>query len=278
MKTLIRVGAWGRGLFLALVLATAVPALDGCSSLNLFTLGDDVKLGQQIDAEIRANPGQYPILNNEPIRSYLQGIVDNIVAAPTIKYRGTFTYKVTVIDDPKTINAFATPGGYIYVYTGLLKFLDNEAALAGVLGHEVAHAEQRHGTQHMTKAMGLEMILAIALGNNPGQLAQTVGNAAGFVAMMKNSRDDETESDNLSFEYLRSTPYWPGAITLFFDKMAGDGVTGRASTLEQWTSTHPMPQDRVDNVKRLIRENSIAAPTEANLMRENYRRMMRQLR
>jgi predicted Zn-dependent protease len=256
----------------------AVPVLDSCGGLNLFTINDDAKLGQQIDAEIRNNPGQYPILNNEPIRGYLQGIVDKITAAPTVKYRGTFPYRVTVINDPATINAFATPGGYIYVYTGLLKFVDNEATLAGILGHEIAHAEERHGTEHMTTQLGLETILGIALGNNPSGLAQSVGNAAGFLAMMKNSRDDETQADTRSFEYLRSTPYWPGAITLFFEKMASGATTGGASTLEQWSSTHPMPQDRVDNVKKLIRDNNIPAPTESSLMRENFRRQMRQLK
>ena len=269
-------GAWKRGLLLALVIATAVPVLESCG-INLFTINDDSKLGQQIDAEIRGNPGQYPILNNEPVRSYLQGIVDKIVTAPTVKYRGTFPYRVTVINDPATVNAFATPGGYIYVYTGLLKFVDNEATLAGILGHEIAHAEERHGSEHMTNQLGVEALLGIVLGNNPGQLAQTVGNAAGFVAMMKNSRDDETEADTRSFEYLRSTPYWPGAITLFFEKMSSE-TTGRTSTLDNWTSTHPMPQDRVENVRRLIRENNIPAPTEASLMRENYRRVMRQLK
>lgn len=245
--------------------------------VNIFSINDDASFGKQMDQEIRSNPSQYPILQNEGVRSYVQGIVNKIIQSPQIKYRGTFPYTVTIINDDKTINAFATPGGYIYVYTGLLRFLEDEATLAGVIGHEIAHAEERHGTEHMTQALGADVALQIALGNNTNRLAQIAGNAAVLLATLRNSRSDELEADTRSFGYLKTTPYYPGAISYFFEKMLRQ--TGqRESKLEEWTSTHPTSQDRIDNVNKLVRENQVAAPTPTALMRTTYQSMLRQLR
>jgi predicted Zn-dependent protease len=246
--------------------------------VNLFTINDDVAFGRQMDQEIKANPQEYPILNNESVRGYVQGIVDRILQSPDIKYRGTFPYTVTVINDDATINAFATPGGYIYVYTGLLRFLDNEASLAGVIGHEIAHAEERHGTEHLTQQLGFDVALQIALGNNPSRLAQIAGNAAALLAMLRNSRSDELEADTRSFGYLRSTPYFPGSIKYFFEKMENQPGATTGGKLEEWTSTHPTGSDRVTNINTLLRDNNIPAPTPASLMADNYRTMLRQLR
>jgi len=249
----------------------------GCGALNLFTINDDINFGKQMDAEIRANPNEYPILNNETVRSYVQGIVNRIVQAPEVEYRGRFAYTVTIINDDRTINAFATPGGYVYVYTGLLRFVDNEATLAGILGHEIAHAEERHGTEHMTTSLGADMALQVALGKNPSRLAQVAGNAAVLLGTLKNSRSDELEADTRSFSYLKSVGYYPGSIKYFFEKMLSRG--GRSvGVLDNWASTHPTSEDRVDNMNRLLREYNVAAPTPAQLLTEQYRTAMRPLR
>jgi len=88
---------------------------------NLFTASDDVTLGKQLDSSIVANPKEYPILNSPTHTQYVQNIVDQILQSPEIKYKGTFPYKIKIINT-STINAFAAPGGYLYVYKGLLKF------------------------------------------------------------------------------------------------------------------------------------------------------------
>jgi predicted Zn-dependent protease len=252
-------------------------ALTGCGA-NLFSINDDVKLGQQTDQEIRSHPAEYPILNNSTVTGYVQGVVNRIIQSPQIKYRGTFPYKVTIINDDKTVNAFATPGGYIYVYTGLLKFLDDEASLAGVLGHEIGHSELRHGTQQMTAQMGAEALLSIVLGNNPTALAQTAGNAALLLGMLKNSRDDEDQADGQSFAYLRTTQYYPGAIKSFFEKMLrmSGGQTGGA--LNRWTSTHPLDNDRLQHINDLLKQNNVPPPTAASMAAAPYQQIIRQLR
>jgi len=262
------------GIFYAFLI-TLVSGVVACG-VNLFTVNEDIQFGQQMDQEIRSNPAEYPILQNESVRGYLQNIVNRIVQAPQIKYRGRFPYKVTVINDDRTVNAFATPGGYVYVYTGLLRFLDNEATLAGVLAHEVAHAEERHGTEHMTQQLGADVALSIALGNNPSRLAQIAGNAAALLALLRNSRTDELEADTRSFEYLRSTGYWPGAIRYFFEKI-GQGRSS-SSVLEEWTSTHPTDEARMENINKLVRDYQIPAPTASSLGTDSYRTMLRQLR
>lgn len=261
-----------------MVLTTAALAGLAACGINLFTLDQDASMGQQMDKEIRANPREYPVLQNEAVRGYVQGIINKIVQSPQIKYRGKFPYTVTIINDDKTINAFCTPGGYIYVYTGLLRFLDNEASLAGVLGHEIAHAEERHGTEHMTQALGADIALQIALGNNASKLEQVAGNAAVLLATLRNSRSDEMEADTRSFAYLQSTNYYPGAIKIFFEKMVSAQGSRPPSKLEEWTSTHPTSQDRLDNINNLLRQANTPAPNASSLVAEPYKKMLKQLR
>ena len=264
-----------RTTFIALI--AGLCTLVACG-LNVYSVDQDASFGKQMDQEIRSSPQEYPILNNEGVRSYVQGVVNKIVQAPTIKYRGKFPYTVTIINDDKTINAFCTPGGYIYVYTGLLRFLDNEASLAGVLGHEIAHAEERHGTEHLTQALGADVALQVALGNNPGRLEQIAGNAAVLLATLRNSRSDEMEADTRSFEYLRTTNYYPGAIAFFFKKMVEAQGKRTPSKIEEWTSTHPTSQDRLDNLNQLMKNANTPPPSSANLMADSYKNMLRQLR
>ena len=244
-----------------------------CSNINIFPVSEDKALGASLDAEIRSNPREYPILRNTTAQAYVQRIIDRVVAAPDVKYRGTFAYTVEIINDEKTINAFCTPGGYIYVYTGLLNMLDNEAALAGVLGHEIAHAELRHSTSRMTKAYGVQLLLDLALGNDPNHMVELAANAFAGLGLLKNSRSDELEADEFSFRYLRSTPWYPGGIKFFFDKVKDR----RAGDLERLFSTHPLPQDRIEATNERLRSNNIPTPTEAQLNSRAYAEFKRSI-
>ena len=244
----------------------------GCASigLNLFSDADDVKLGQQMAQEIRKNPKEYPVLQNRPdVNEYVKTVGTKILSSPAITKRGIYHYQFEIIHDDKTINAFATPGGYVYVYTGLLKFVDNEATLAGVLGHEIAHAERRHATKRLTKYYGVELILGIALGENPSQIQSIVANMFTNLAFLKNSRDDEAEADEYSIRYLRSTPYYPGAIKYFFEKIGNEGKSS-GSGFERLLSTHPLPKDRIEHVDDLLKDPGIPQPSESNVFEKRY--------
>lgn len=259
---------WNRQGLVAIVLYAGI--LTACG-MNLFSDQDDVALGKQLDEEIRSKPNEYPILRGHPeVNAYVVNITNAILQSPDVKKRNVYPYKVEIIADDNTVNAFCTPGGYIYVYTGLIKFLDNEAALAGVIGHEIAHAELRHATERITAAYGVQAVLALALGQNPSMVEQVAANLFTNLGFLKNSRDDEMDADNNSMSYLRATKYYPGGIIYFFDKInvQSKNPPGQLETL---FLTHPPSQARADNVKEQMRAWNTPPPTESNLFTNQYR-------
>ncbi|MGB2867027.1 MAG: M48 family metalloprotease [Bacteroidota bacterium] len=262
---------WLRRPVWAIVIAFSSLGCSGSLGLNIFPDSKDIELGKQVDAEIRKDPKDYPLLTNRPdIKAYVAGVGKKILDSPEIKKRGIYAYQFEIIKDDSTVNAFCTPGGYVYVYTGLLKFLDNEASLAGVIGHEIAHAERRHATRRMTTQLGYQALLAIVLGQSPKELEQVAGNLFTGLALLKNSRSDEEEADTYSFKYLQSTEYYPGAIKYFFEKVQAGKNGARGGTLERFLSTHPLPQDRFDHVEHMLTEAGNPLATEQNLFSKRY--------
>ena len=238
---------------------------------NIFSDDQDIKLGQQMDQEIRKNTKEYPILQGHPeVKAYIMNVGNKVLASPDITKRGIYAYTYEVIDQDSVINAFCTPGGYIYVYTGLLKFVDDEATLAGVMGHEIAHAERRHASKRMTKAYGAQILLSLVLGENPSQVAEITANLFTGLALLANSRSDESEADEYSLKYLSHTPYYPGAIAHFFEKMKSKQGSGGGGSLQRLLSTHPLDQDRIDHVSGLLNQMGNPKPTESNLMAQKY--------
>ncbi|MDG1482328.1 MAG: M48 family metalloprotease [Myxococcota bacterium] len=223
-------------------------SLIGCSpssgtifdGINLFTIADDITLGQQLRDEIAASPADFPILDEAEYPEayeHIYQIRDEILATGEVIYADEFAWETYIIDDPDTLNAFAAPGGYIYVYTGLIEFLEYEDELAGVMGHEIAHADQRHSTQQLTKAYGLSSLIGLVLGEEPGLLAEL---AAGL-ANLNFSRADESESDDYSVEYLCETPWAADGAAGFFEKLESGGVP-------EFLSTHPSSDTRVEDI------------------------------
>ena len=218
--------------------------LSSCSifnNVNFFSVEQDAEFGAQVAKEIESNPSQYPILpekGNEQIYSYIRGLRNQILNSGTIKHRDEFAWDIKIIDDDNTLNAFCTPGGYIYVYTGLIKFLDTEDQLIGVIGHEIAHADMRHSTKQLSKTYGSSMLLGILLGDNYGMLQDIAVGISGLAF----SRSDEKEADSKSVEYLCKTKYNAAGAAGFFQKMEGQ------STPPEFLSTHPNPGDRVKDI------------------------------
>lgn len=243
-------------LHLLIVLTAISISFSGCGSsqggggLNLFTPEQDLELGQQVKKEIESNPKEYPILSeqeNKEVYAYIRKITDRILNSGEVAYRNEFAWEVKIIDDDETLNAFCTPGGFIYVYTGLIKFLDSEDQLAGVMGHEIAHAALRHSTRQMTKIYGLSALVSIATGNSePGMIEQV---ALGLINL-KFSRGHETEADAHSVKYLCPTSYKADGAAGFFRKIGGE------SSPPAFLSTHPNPGDRVNDIRRKSQELS----------------------
>lgn len=220
--------------------------IQSCSNgggVNIFSVDDDKELGAQIDAEILADPATYPILSEttyDEAYDLLYDIRDRILASGEIIYTSEFTWKLRIIHDDEILNAFCTPGGYIYVYTGLIKYLENEAQLAGVMGHEMAHADLRHSTDQLTQQYGISILLSIILGENTSVLADI---AAGL-ASLAFSRSDESQADEYSVIYLCPTEYYAAGAAGFFEKIEADG----AASPPEFLSTHPNPDNRIEAI------------------------------
>lgn len=229
---------------LTLTLASCSEKNPDDDSFNVFGIKDDIELGKQTVAEIEKNPTEYPILNEAqyPVAyGHLRRITKTILDGGKVYYRNEFEWKTKIIKNDDVLNAFCTPGGYIYVYTGLIKYLDNETQLAGVMGHEIAHADRRHSTDQLTKVYGISTLLGVLLGNNPGLLAEI----ATSVVSLKFSRDNETEADKYSVIYLYATEYDGRGAKYFFEKLLKEG----SSRVPEFLSTHPNPENRVQNIE-----------------------------
>ncbi len=159
------------------------------------------------------------------------------------------------------MNAFATPGGYMYFYTGLIKFLDNEAELGGVMGHEMTHAAKRHSTNQLTKVYGLQLLISIVLGQNPNMLAQMAADIASGLAALAFSRDHEYQADEYSVKYLYQTSYDARGVAGFFEKLDSQ------SNPPEFLSTHPNPGNRVEKINEIWQ--SLGGKT-GNVYQERY--------
>lgn len=230
------------------------------TGVNLFSDQDEVALGQQFDSEIKANPKEYPIYNKKPqVKKYIkERIFDHVLQSPEVQKETVYNYQLEIIENDSTLNAFAVPGGYVYLYTGLINYLDSEAALAGVIAHEIAHVERRHATQRITNAYGLQLLANLALGNNPSQISVIVANLFSGLTLLANSRSAEDESDKYAVIYLQSTRYYPGGVKFFFEKLRDDGkVSSGGGGIATFLSTHPDPVDRINTTEQRLKESGL---------------------
>jgi predicted Zn-dependent protease len=210
----------------------------------LFSIEDDKALGQQLEQEIANNPQEYPILDRSQYPSaygYLERMKDEILSSGKVVYAEQFDWKLYIVQDDQTLNAFCAPGGYIYVYTGLIKYLDNASSLAGVLGHEMAHADERHSVNQMSKMYGIEILTQVALGQNSSEAV----NISKALVGLKFSRSDESEADKRSVEYLCNTKYHHDGTAQFFIKMQEEG----GEQPPEFLSTHPSHENRIQEIK-----------------------------
>ena len=237
--------AWS--LMAAIALLLAVLSCDKDTGINFFTLQQDIEFGDQMDSIIRANPADYPIL--DPVKyadayRFMNDMKNEILKSDDFVHKDDFNFEVTIIDKD-ILNAFAVPGGRLYFYTGLMKYLDDEASLAGVLGHEMAHADRRHSTEQMTKSAGVAALLSVLAGKDKSQLEELAAGLAQGLTSLQFSRANEAEADEYAVRYLADTKYHPLALTEFFEKLKDDGKT---SETVQFLSTHPSDDSRIQDI------------------------------
>ncbi|MEY4002437.1 MAG: hypothetical protein RIT07_479 [Bacteroidota bacterium] len=231
-------------LLLALIAVSMIGLFQACrdkdGSINIFTIQDDLNLGLQVADELENDPN-VQVLDSAAYPAaykYLYNLRDSILVHNELNYEKEFVWRIRIIKDDTTLNAFCAPGGYIYFYTALIKYLESEDELAGVMGHEMAHADLRHSTDALTRQYGLSVLFDIVFGKDKGQLVRI----ASQIKLLQYSRENESASDMYSVTWLYPTAYNAKGAAGFFQKLIDQGQTGGAP---QWLSTHPNPDNRV---------------------------------
>lgn len=216
---------------------------------NLFSRDKDVELGKQYSAEVSK---QLPLLpESDPLTRYIEGLGQQLVAvAPAPRY--PFTFHVV---NQKEINAFALPGGPIYINVGTIQAADNESEIAGVMGHEMGHVIMRHSTAAASKELfarfGLS-VFGMLFGQGAGGSA--LEGAANFGVgsyFLKNSRTAESQADMIGTDLMYDAGYDPHQMAAFFEKLEKEDKAGNSS-VAQFFSDHPNPGNRAEAVSREV--------------------------
>jgi predicted Zn-dependent protease len=222
----------------------------GRLQFSLISEEQEIALGKEAHTEVIESVPLYE--ESEAVSELVEEVGDKLAANSE---RPGLPWTFTVLDDP-SVNAFALPGGFLYVTRGLLAHLNSEDELAAVLGHETGHVTARHSAVQMRKARTAQRTVGFFRIIDPG-LRHIGGLAASMagLSLLKYSRDDETEADDLSIRYVQRTGYDPAAIPEVFDLLAS--VDTSAGKVPTWLSTHPDPQARRDRVAGIIGKSGL---------------------
>ena len=258
MRTKTKLAAPYRFLLLGLLVimvACAINPVTGKKEFMLVTNADEMALGKQTDILVTEQYGIYP---DQKLQEYLTQVGLKIVPnthRPDLPY----TFKVV---DTDIVNAFAVPGGYVYFTRGIMAYLNDEAEMAGVMGHELGHVSARHTAEQITKSQVVQ--LGFGLGSMLSETFRQYAGLANFgveLLFLRFSRDNERQSDDLGVEYSTKSGYDANRMADFFvtlERMQpSDG-----SAVPAWFSTHPNPVDRVTAVKAKTNEWQAKYPNQ----------------
>ncbi|MCC6153820.1 MAG: M48 family metalloprotease [Candidatus Hydrogenedentes bacterium] len=240
---------------LVLLFASGCVTPTGGEQLNVLTTEEEIQLGKTMSAEVEKE--ETPLKNNA-IQVYVHTIGERLADQSP---RQDVPYEFTVIDNPEVVNAFALPGGHMYVYTGLMKICDNEAQLASVMAHEIAHVAAKHHGEAYTRQLMLERVreLIVARGAGPGTAAGT--QVLGQLFALKFSKVQEQEADRMGMDILFRAGYKPESMVDFMRKLAayeqeqGGGARPSGPVLRflvNLTASHPATADRIANLDNLL--------------------------
>ena len=241
--------------------ACATNPVSGKKQVSLLSEAEEQAIGQQQDAEIRREMGIY---NDRGLEQYVNEVGQELASK---SHRPNLPWTFTIVDSP-VINAFALPGGYVYVTRGILAYLDDESELAGVLGHEIGHVTARHAAQAYTRQaeanIGLQILSIFVPGTRP---FADLGASGLSVLFLRNGREAELEADRLGVEYGSGAGYDPSGVPRFLATLARvDAMSGRG--VPNWLSTHPDPGSRVTRAEPLAGKFASADAKKVN--RDQY--------
>lgn len=207
----------------------------------------ELQMGQQYSAQINE---QLPIVEAAAIHRYINTLGTRIQRQPGNR---DIPYTFYVVNSDQ-VNAFAVPGGYVYINRGLIERSESLSELAGVVGHEIGHVEARHSAEMLERMQAAQVGLALGsvlLGEQPDGVAGAAVQVGAAAYFSHHSREDELEADAIAVRLLPGAGIDPRGIETFFRKLLEDQERS-PSVLEQWFSTHPLTQERIDEVRRLI--------------------------
>lgn len=233
--------------------ACATNPATGDRELSLIGEGQEIAMGRQADQDVQATIGVY---DDPELQRYVETVGQRLAA---LSERPDLPWTFRVADDP-AVNAFALPGGFIYVTRGLLATLNSEAELAVVLGHEIGHVTARHAVNRISRAQLAGLGLGIGMILSP-ELAQfgDLANLGLNLLFLKYSRDDERESDVLGLRYVLAADYDPDAMVDVFAQLERASGMSESERVPGWLATHPSPEERGQRAA-----NAVAAlPAEA---------------
>src|SRR5215813_469446 len=217
----------------------------GKRQIVLVSETQEIAMGRESDPQVRQ---EYGIAEGAALQNYVESIGRKLA---NVSHRPNLEWHFTVVDSP-VVNAFAVPGGYVYVTRGILAYLGNEAELAGVVGHEIGHVTARHSVRQITRQELAQIGLGVGTVLSPavGQLGNLAESGLGLV-FLRFSRDDEREADRLGVEYAARAAYDPKQVSNFFDVLGRLSAANDRQTIPGWLSTHPDPPERVQATRML---------------------------
>jgi beta-barrel assembly-enhancing protease len=227
----------------------ALFAAAGCATLggaNYVSLEEEWQLGQELEADLAT---RLDLVNDATLNRYVNNLGQRMVQQTTM---ANLPWRFHVVQDEE-INAFNVPGGLVYVHTGLLAKSGSAAEFAGALAHEISHGLARHGTRQYSKAQEANLIASILLGSSPGAVAQIGAQIAAAGAFARFSRNDEREADQMAVELMSATGYNPEGLARLLERLMAQG-----SGAGGFFSSHPNPEERVQNVRGFARGVSTA--------------------
>lgn len=211
----------------------------GAGNFNLISIEEEWQLGAQLAQDV----ARQVRLNNDPaINSYVRSVGQRLVAQTPAPFN-QLPFEFHVVDDP-AINAFAIPGGHVYVNTGLIANADNAAELAGVMAHEISHVVARHSTEQISRQYGLSVLAGLVLGQNPGALQEITAQIIAGGALARFSREAEDEADELGIQTMARAGFNPIGMATMFEELL-EHRQSQPGRVEQFFSTHPLTEDRI---------------------------------
>ena len=235
---------WSGALLLAV--GCAVNPVTGDRELALISEAQEIEIGRSGAAEVTAAIGVHPDVG---LQAYVNRIGQSLAARSE---RPQLAWEFTVVDDA-SVNAFALPGGFIFVTRGLLTHMSSEAELASVLGHENAHVTARHAVQQLSRQQVAALGLGIGAAISPtiAEYAQLASAGVGLL-FLKYGRDDELQADRLGFKYALAQGYDTREMRVLFQMLQRGSEQSGAGRLPEWQSSHPDPGNRLREVDRLV--------------------------